>query len=50
VVLSQTMVRIICGRLVTRLRLDIGEAGQTLNDRIVDPLFHIGSGVADAAD
>src|SRR2546423_828181 len=33
-----------------RLRLDIGEAGQALDDRIVDALLHVRAGIADAAD
>src|SRR5881227_2795802 len=33
-----------------RLRLDIGKARQRLNDRIIDALLHVGSGVANAAD
>src|SRR6266404_8112616 len=33
-----------------RLRLDIGKARQALNDRVVNTLLHIGTGVANAAD
>ena len=33
-----------------RLRLDIGKAGEALDDRVIDPLLDIGTAVADAAD
>jgi len=32
------------------LRLDVGEAGQTLNDRIVNPLLRVRTGLSYAAD
>ena len=33
-----------------RMRLDVSKAGQSLDDRIIDPLLDVRSGVADAAD